>query len=150
VDPHSRGQAVNADQMLLAGAYFIEEYSFESTALFNPNVVAHPDQTGLANGAMRIVLSFRGVVSWCRGRWRTDYRPHIASSLCCCGLVHSIRISFARRAIKGHELIRPRPLKRPAIITTDTELSLRERRTAGQMFADLGITISRSPNRRIR
>lgn len=61
VDPHVRGRAVSSEQMLLAGAYFTEEYSFEAAALFNPSVVAHPDQTGIAPGSLRIVLSLRGV-----------------------------------------------------------------------------------------
>ena len=61
VDPHRNGRAISPKQMLLAGAYFTEEYSFESTALFNPSIVAHPDQSGVADGALRIVLSLRGV-----------------------------------------------------------------------------------------
>jgi predicted GH43/DUF377 family glycosyl hydrolase len=44
---------------LLIGAYFLSEYSLESTALFNPSIVAHPDQTDLAPGALRFVLSLR-------------------------------------------------------------------------------------------
>ena len=52
---------VSDDQAHLIGAYFCEEYSFEAAALFNPSIVAHPDQTGLAAGALRFVLSLRGV-----------------------------------------------------------------------------------------
>ena len=33
---------------LLIGSYFLAEYSLESAALFNPSIVPHPDQTGLA------------------------------------------------------------------------------------------------------
>jgi hypothetical protein len=32
-------------QRQLVGAYFLHEYSFEASALFNPSIVAHPDQT---------------------------------------------------------------------------------------------------------
>ena len=46
---------------LLLGAYFSQEYSFEAAALFNPSIVAHPDQGGLPAGALRFVLSLRGV-----------------------------------------------------------------------------------------
>lgn len=46
---------------LLIGAYFSHEYSYEAAALFNPSIVAHPDQTGLGVGAMRFVLSLRAV-----------------------------------------------------------------------------------------
>lgn len=61
VEPHAHGRAVSPDQMLLAGAYFTEEYSFEAAALFNPSVVLHPDQKDVPAGAARIVLSLRGV-----------------------------------------------------------------------------------------
>lgn len=45
----------------LVGAYFLNEYSFEAAALFNPSIVAHPDQTGAPAGGMRFVLSLRAV-----------------------------------------------------------------------------------------
>src|ERR1700716_2435528 len=32
-------------QRQLIGAYFLNEYSFEASALFNPSIVRHPDQT---------------------------------------------------------------------------------------------------------
>ena len=44
---------------LLIGAYFSHEYSFEAAALFNPSAVPHPDQSGLAAGEVRFVLSLR-------------------------------------------------------------------------------------------
>lgn len=55
------GCTVSREQALLIGAYFSEEYSFEAAALFNPGIVAHPDQTGLPEGALRFILSLRGV-----------------------------------------------------------------------------------------
>ena len=48
-------------QALLIGGYFSEEYSFESAALFNPSVVEHPDQAGVAQGDTRILMSLRGI-----------------------------------------------------------------------------------------
>ena len=48
-------------QSLLIGAYFSEEYAFEAAALFNPSIVSHPDQTDLAAGSLRFILSLRGV-----------------------------------------------------------------------------------------
>jgi predicted GH43/DUF377 family glycosyl hydrolase len=48
-------------QRTLLGAYFTAEYSVESASLCNPSMVAHPDQTGLAAGETRFVLSLRGV-----------------------------------------------------------------------------------------
>jgi predicted GH43/DUF377 family glycosyl hydrolase len=44
---------------LLIGAYFLAEYSLESAALFNPSIVPHPDQTGVAPAALRVILSLR-------------------------------------------------------------------------------------------
>ena len=43
----------------MIGSYFLAEYSLEAAALFNPSMVAHPDQTGLPAGALRFVLSLR-------------------------------------------------------------------------------------------
>jgi len=48
-------------QRRLLGAYFLHEYSFEAAALFNPSIVAHPDQTGAPAGGIRFVLSLRAV-----------------------------------------------------------------------------------------
>lgn len=44
---------------LLIGSLFLAEYSFESAALFNPSIVPHPDQSGLAEGSLRFILSLR-------------------------------------------------------------------------------------------
>jgi predicted GH43/DUF377 family glycosyl hydrolase len=50
---------LSVDRQTLIGAYFTHEYSPESAALFNPSIVPHPDQTGLARGALRFILSLR-------------------------------------------------------------------------------------------
>jgi predicted GH43/DUF377 family glycosyl hydrolase len=48
-------------QRQLIGAYFLHEYSFEASALFNPSIVPHPDQSGIAKGSLRFILSLRAV-----------------------------------------------------------------------------------------
>ena len=48
-------------QRSLIGAYFLHEYSFEASALFNPSIVAHPDQSGAPEGGCRFILSLRAV-----------------------------------------------------------------------------------------
>ncbi|MEP6829022.1 MAG: glycoside hydrolase family 130 protein, partial [Rhizomicrobium sp.] len=48
-------------QRQLVGAYFLNEYSFEAAALFNPSIVSHPDQSGVPNGGRRFILSLRAV-----------------------------------------------------------------------------------------
>lgn len=45
----------------LIGAYFTHEYAVEGAALFNPSMVAHPDQSGVAAGELRFVMSVRAV-----------------------------------------------------------------------------------------
>jgi predicted GH43/DUF377 family glycosyl hydrolase len=53
--------AFDRTQRQLVGAYFLHEYSFEAAALFNPSIVAHPDQSGVPEGALRFILSLRAV-----------------------------------------------------------------------------------------
>ncbi len=49
------------EQRRLVGAYFVNEYSFEAAALFNPSIVAHVDQSGTPAGIQRFILSLRAV-----------------------------------------------------------------------------------------
>ncbi|MGY8637058.1 glycoside hydrolase family 130 protein [Bradyrhizobium sp. 14AA] len=48
-------------QRQLIGAYFLNEYSFEASALFNPSIVPHPDQSGAPKGGLRFILSLRAI-----------------------------------------------------------------------------------------
>ncbi|MDP3545870.1 MAG: glycoside hydrolase family 130 protein [Phreatobacter sp.] len=48
-------------QRQLVGAYFMNEYSFEAAALFNPSIVAHPDQSSAPPGGKRFILSLRAI-----------------------------------------------------------------------------------------
>jgi predicted GH43/DUF377 family glycosyl hydrolase len=48
-------------QRQLIGAYFMHEYSFEASALFNPSIVSHPDQSSAQQGDRRFILSLRAV-----------------------------------------------------------------------------------------
>src|SRR3546814_16406387 len=50
---------VCSSDLQLIGAYFLNEYSFEAAALFNPSIVRHPDQFGTTGG--RFILSARAV-----------------------------------------------------------------------------------------
>ncbi|MBJ6123280.1 glycoside hydrolase family 130 protein [Sphingomonas mollis] len=49
------------DEQLLIGAYFSQEYAFESAALFNPSVVALTEEEPSQPGAVRFILSLRGI-----------------------------------------------------------------------------------------
>jgi predicted GH43/DUF377 family glycosyl hydrolase len=53
--------AVSTDRRALIGAYFTHEYSVEAAALFNPSIVAAPEQGGVASGSLRFVMSLRAV-----------------------------------------------------------------------------------------
>jgi predicted GH43/DUF377 family glycosyl hydrolase len=50
---------VDERRRMLIGAYFSQEYSLESAALFNPSLVWHPYQGGVPAGSRRFVLSLR-------------------------------------------------------------------------------------------
>jgi len=52
-------QLLSEERKLLIGAYFTQEYSLESAALFNPSMVWHPDQSDLPEGSQRFILSLR-------------------------------------------------------------------------------------------
>lgn len=53
--------AFSETQLRLVGAYFLHEYSFEASALFNPSIVRHPDQRGSPGGGCRFIMSLRAV-----------------------------------------------------------------------------------------
>ena len=53
--------AFSSVQRQLIGAYFLNEYSFEASALFNPSIVPHPDQSETPKGGLRFILSLRAV-----------------------------------------------------------------------------------------
>jgi len=50
---------LTASRQLLIGSFFTQEYALESAALFNPSLVWHPDQSGVAPGCRRFILSLR-------------------------------------------------------------------------------------------
>jgi len=45
----------------LIGAAFTHEYSIEGASVCNPSMVAHPDQEGVPDGSLRVVMSIRAV-----------------------------------------------------------------------------------------
>jgi len=53
--------ALSRERRLLIGAYFTNEYAVEGAALFNPSLVPAPNQTGMAAGQQRFVMSLRAV-----------------------------------------------------------------------------------------
>jgi predicted GH43/DUF377 family glycosyl hydrolase len=60
--PHLQTEApLSGSRRLLIGAMFSGEYSIESAALFNPSIVAHPDQSDAPEGGVRFIMSLRSV-----------------------------------------------------------------------------------------
>lgn len=64
----------------LIGSYFTLEYSLASAALFNPSIVPHPNQSGVAEGELRFVMSLRATGE-----------GHVSSIIFRTGLIHSDR-----------------------------------------------------------
>lgn len=55
------GAVLDQERQELVGAFFTSEFTIEGAALFNPSVVSHPDQTGVAEGCCRLLISLRAV-----------------------------------------------------------------------------------------
>jgi len=53
------GRPLSEARRLYIGALFSGEYALESAALFNPSITPHPDQSGLADGELRFIMSLR-------------------------------------------------------------------------------------------
>jgi len=51
--------SIGPSRRQLLGSYFTTEYSVASAALFNPSIVAHPDQDGVPAGGLRFIMSLR-------------------------------------------------------------------------------------------
>jgi predicted GH43/DUF377 family glycosyl hydrolase len=56
-----RPDELSPTRQLLVGAYFTHERAVEAAALCNPSMVAHPDQSGLADGQLRAAVSVRQI-----------------------------------------------------------------------------------------
>ena len=105
------------ERRLLIGSYFLAEYSLESAALFNPSIVPHPDQTGLAPGASRFILSLRATGE-----------GHISSITFRTGVIHADhRIEVS---VPSGFLTEPRQIPNPVY----------EKPLFGRKLSELGLT----------
>lgn len=52
---------MSEERRQLIGAYFCHEYSYAAAALMNPSVTRHVDQSGMPNGATRVIITLRAV-----------------------------------------------------------------------------------------
>jgi predicted GH43/DUF377 family glycosyl hydrolase len=54
-------QDFTSTQKQIIGSYFLNEYAYEAAALFNPSIIAHPDQSTAPERGLRFILSLRAV-----------------------------------------------------------------------------------------
>src|SRR5208283_4662330 len=90
-------QPLTENRKLLMGAYFTQEYSLESAALFNPSMIWHPDQSGIPAGSRRFILSLRATGE-----------GHISSITFRSGLIDAgsrIRMDEPSRFVQARELV---------------------------------------------
>lgn len=88
VKSHIPGNArLSETRQLYIGALFSGEYALESAALFNPSIVPHPDQSSLAKGDLRFILSLRATgeghissIEFRSGVVRADYSIEVDST----------------------------------------------------------------------
>ena len=100
--PELRGW--DSDRLLLLGCYLTHEYALESAALFNPSLVPHPDQEGLAPGERRVVLSLRATGE-----------GHISSIVFRTGVLAAnaeLRLDQPSPFVQQGEILRPGPTGR--------------------------------------
>ncbi len=55
----STDEPLSEERKVLIGAYFTQEFSLESTAIFNPSMIWHPNQSNLPAGKKRFIISLR-------------------------------------------------------------------------------------------
>jgi predicted GH43/DUF377 family glycosyl hydrolase len=52
---------ISANRRQLLGAAFTHEYSLEGASVCNPSLVAHPNQIGVRDGGLRVLMSYRSI-----------------------------------------------------------------------------------------
>ena len=89
------GPDLSGERIDLIGAYLTQEYAIEGAALFNPSIVAHPDQSGRDADELRFVMSVRAVGE---GHWSSvEFRTGVL------GADHEVRIDEPGRLLSTAE-----------------------------------------------
>ncbi|HNY42990.1 MAG TPA: glycosidase, partial [Bryobacteraceae bacterium] len=104
-------EEVSEQRRLLIGSYFLAEYSLESAALFNPSIVPHPDQSGLARGALRFILSLRATgeghvssITFRTGIIHRDHRIEVSPPTGCLTEPRQVPNPVYEKALFGRKL----------------------------------------------
>ncbi len=122
-------QPLSENRRLLIGSYFTQEYALESAALFNPSMVWHPDQAGLAEGSRRFILSLRATGE-----------GHISSITFRSGVIdaqNQIRMDEATRFVAAPDVVLNALYDKPLFHRKLTELGINGPLT-DQVMAALG------------
>jgi predicted GH43/DUF377 family glycosyl hydrolase len=123
------------NRRLVLGAYFTGEYAIESAALFNPSIVAHPDQENLGEGDLRFILSLRAVGE-----------GHISSIEFRTGVIrrnHAIELDKTSRLVVAPE-INPEPTFPKSIFLHKLNDNGLENNWSRSVMNRLGTTFARS------
>jgi predicted GH43/DUF377 family glycosyl hydrolase len=87
IQRHLGEGSFSLERQLYIGALFSGEYALESAALFNPSIIAHPDQGGVEPGELRFILSLRATgeghissIQFRSGILRADGSIHVDES----------------------------------------------------------------------
>lgn len=89
--------ALSPSRHRLVGSYFTMEYTIASAALFNPSIVAHPDQQGAPPGGLRFIMSFRATGE-----------GHLSSVIFRTGTIHAdgrVEIGGAPRGLRSLDVV---------------------------------------------
>ena len=112
----SPNSEISEARKILIASYFVFEYSAESSALFNPSIVAHPDQSGLQNGELRFLMSLR-----------STGEGHISSIGFRSGVIHpqhQVTVDPPSRFLSEPELIENPTLNKPLFFRKLFEMGL--------------------------
>lgn len=117
---------ITNNRKILMGSYFSCEYSVQSAAFFNPSIVVHPNQSGLEEGSLRFILSFRSVgeghlssIEFRSGIMdnncnfsfdkvsRYAQRPQVIGKCCCEGVISDYELQFDANQDLSEKIIFP-------------------------------------------
>ncbi len=103
---------LSEQRQLLIGSYFVSEFAVESAALFNPSMVADPDQHGLPPGALRFILSLRATgdgsissIIFRTGIIHADHRIEVMAATGCIVEPTQIPLALYEKALFERKLL---------------------------------------------
>lgn len=126
---------LSRERELLIGALFSGEYALESAAIFNPSIVPHPDQEGVAEGGLRFIMSLRATGE-----------GHISSIEFRVGIIDpagKITLDEISRFVTAPEIVPNPGYRKRRFLIKLSEMGFDDGHTA-EVFAPLGESFTRS------